>query len=285
MVINYNYDEIKSSPLTNLTPYSTASIIHSHTFWEFSLILDGICKNKINGNAATTMSKGNMFCLRPCDYHQLSLSGKNYLHRDFYVSVEKMEKICSLFSDTFYAELMNGTTLDQYEVNINNYADINEKANMLHQVNSYSPEFLENIHTIIIIELLGIISCAQNKHLSSTPAWLQQLFLDISNVQSFDYSIEEICKRTGYSHSNICKMFKRYYGTTLSSAITKNKITYSANMLGSKKIIDISLSLGWDNPKNYTIEFKKVFGITPSEYILKNNLKSIPLPKNENNPQ
>jgi hypothetical protein len=49
--------------------------------------------------------------------------------------------------------------------------------------------------------------------------------------------------------------------------LNKSKIILSANLLGKEKIIDIAMSFGWENPNNYTIAFKKVFGITPQKYI------------------
>ena len=70
----------------------------------------------------------------------------------------------------------------------------------------------------------------------------------------------------------------------------QSKIIFSSNLLGQEKIIDIALAFGWENPKNYTIAFKKVFGITPQEYrkLLKEGISPLPsrkfsdLPRFEN---
>lgn len=80
-------------------------------------------------------------------------------------------------------------------------------------------------------------------------------------------SVKEI---VGFSHSYICKMFKKYYNTTLIAYHNKNKVLYSRNLLNTHKIIEIANELGWDNPKNYAKEFKKVFGMSPKQYAMQN---------------
>lgn len=58
----------------------------------------------------------------------------------------------------------------------------------------------------------------------------------------------------------------------------QSKIIFSSNLLGQEKIIDIALAFGWENPKNYTIAFKKFFGITPQKYrkLLKEGISPLP---------
>jgi len=50
------------------------------------------------------------------------------------------------------------------------------------------------------------------------------------------------------------------------------KVKYSVSMLAENSIsINVIAGLlGWDNPNNYIIAFKKVYGVTPMQY--KNSL-------------
>ena len=87
----------------------------------------------------------------------------------------------------------------------------------------------------------------------------------------YDYvelTITEIVQKTGFSQGYISNLFKKYYGETIISYHNKMKVLYSVNMLGKMKIIEIANSLGWENPKNYSIEFKRVYGVSPKAYEL-----------------
>ena len=55
-------------------------------------------------------------------------------------------------------------------------------------------------------------------------------------------------------------------GKTLLSYNNAIKLRESTNLLKTHTVMQTASILGWDNPKNYNIAFKKVFGITPSQY-------------------
>jgi AraC-like DNA-binding protein len=244
--------------------------MHSHTFFEFTIILDGSCNSIINNGKKTILHKGDMIFLRPGDIHMLNPITKNYRHRDFYVTEDKMKHICDIFSDTFYEELLSPEVNLQYILDINEYTLLNQKSFVFdtpYLSDSKTEEKLDQLHTSIIIQLLGVIINRSLPTNTNVPEWLSSLFLHLSSFHYVNNSINDIIATTGYSHSYICQKFKSTYGTTLLDCLNKSKIILSTNLLGKEKIIDIAMSLGWDNPKNYTIAFKKVFGITPQKYI------------------
>ena len=78
--------------------------------------------------------------------------------------------------------------------------------------------------------------------------------------------LREIIETTGYSNAYVTTMFRKYYGMTLIQYHNKMKVIYSTSLLGKERILDIAYSLGWDNPKNYSIAFQKVYSITPKKY-------------------
>jgi AraC-like DNA-binding protein len=244
--------------------------MHSHTFFEFTLILDGTCNSIINNGNKNILHKGDMIFLRPGDIHMINPISKNYRHRDFYVPVDKMKHICSIFSKTFYQELFSEDLNLQYILDINEYTLLDQKSSIFdiaYPHDSKAEEKLDQLHISIIIQLLGIMINRTLPTNNNVPEWLSSLFLHLSSFHYVNHSIDEIIATTGYSHSYVCQKFKKTYGTTLMECLNKSKIILSANLLGKEKIIDIAMSFGWENPNNYTIAFKKVFGITPQKYI------------------
>jgi len=265
----YGMDEIENTPYTKVSVFSYANLLHSHVFFEFMLVLNGHCISEINGGPPTILEKGDLILIRPGDYHRITPKDRIYSHRDFYVTTEKMQRLCTSFSDDFYTRMMSPIFKHQHKLLINEFSSITSKALFLgEKIESENSMQLDYLHSSIIIQLLANMFDFCEKQ-SQVPQWLYKLHLELSQFYWVDKTIDEIIKKTSYTHGYVCRKFKEYYGTTLISFHNRNKIIFSQTLLGKQKIIDIAYLLNWENPKNYSIEFKKVYGISPSEYVKK----------------
>lgn len=265
----YDASILKETPYTRLTIGCSSSDTHAHSFFEFAVILNGQCLSSINHAPSDLLSKGDVIFVRPGDCHNIQECSLQYRHRDFYVDIEKMKKICIIFSDTFFDEMMSRKQISKFRLNADEFSVIENKAKFLGQVNfnlgANSP-YLDQLHTSIIIDLLCKLIIFKINEANNIPAWLEDLYLKLTSFDYIDFSIDEIIRSTQYSHGYICQMFKKYYHTSLIAYHNRNKILYSCSLLSQMKIIDIASRLGWDNPKNYALEFKKVFNISPIQY-------------------
>lgn len=264
----YTENHIKDNPRAQFSFFSYHSVQHGHIFWEFTVVLDGICHNRINQDPVDILEKGQMYFIRPGEYHQLKLHGAKYLHVDFYYTDEHVRNTCKIFGEDFYDRLCAMPDTHKIDIDINTQNLLVEKASLLNIPDPDSQKYLDQLHTLVLVELLGIVLQLRHR-LSTAPKWLSDLYIQTANIQSFDLTVKDLCSKIGYSHSYVCKLFKQYYGITLIDCINRNKVVYSVSLLGKEKIIDIALRLGWENPNNYTKKFKQVFGITPKEYLRK----------------
>lgn len=73
--------------------------------------------------------------------------------------------------------------------------------------------------------------------------------------------------------SHITRVFKSVYGITLSNYISEYRINEAVNLLSNtdKKIKDISDSLGYTNSNVFIRTFKKIKGVTPTQFRLSDN--------------
>ena len=72
----------------------TSPIPHKHDFFEFTVITSGTCNHFIDDNPPTQLSRGDLYFITPKNNHRLTRLQENSQHRDFYVTTEKMDKIC-----------------------------------------------------------------------------------------------------------------------------------------------------------------------------------------------
>lgn len=262
----YDINEIKSTPYSKVSGFSHAAIVHSHKFFEFTIILNGRCNSIINNGEKKVLQAGTLLFMRPGDIHMLNPITPDYRHRDFYITIEKMKHICDIFSGTFFNDLFSPGQKLEYHIAMDECNLLDNKASVFDFKNSQKTT-LDYIHTALITQLLGIIVNQSLPSGNAIPDWLSSLYLHLSSFHYVNKNVNEIVATTGFSHSYVCQKFKNTYGTTLIDCLNKSKVILSVSLLGKEKIIDIAMALGWENPKNYTLAFKKVFGVTPQKYI------------------
>lgn len=126
----------------------------------------------------------------------------------------------------------------------------------------------------MIIQLLRRLSVEKNPDViflnkDDFYAKLTDIIIDYfrTNVNS-KLSLTDVCNKVNYSRSFLCKVFKAQTGETLSSYFNRLKIQESQKLLDetNMSITDISKELAFTDVKYFGSLFKKIVGMTPSEY-------------------
>lgn len=89
----------------------------------------------------------------------------------------------------------------------------------------------------------------------------------LSNL-SQDISVQSIAFRLGLHPSHLSRLYKLEMGENISDYITQLKLEKSIRLLKSsaKKVYEISIEVGYQNPHYFIKLFKKKYGTTPQEY-------------------
>jgi len=83
-----------------------------------------------------------------------------------------------------------------------------------------------------------------------------------------DLGIDEVAEAAGVSCSYFCVLFKQQTGSTFLDYLTRYRIDKACSILRNSdvKVFQIAPLVGYQDPKYFTQVFKKVVGMTPSEY-------------------
>ncbi len=83
-----------------------------------------------------------------------------------------------------------------------------------------------------------------------------------------EISVGKLAALCGYSETYFMKLFKKTTGMTCVDCINRVRLSQAANYLLSSPsdIIDIALSVGYNNVSYFNRQFKAVYGSTPKEY-------------------
>lgn len=85
-------------------------------------------------------------------------------------------------------------------------------------------------------------------------------------------TIEEVASQSGYSLYHFCRVFSICKGVSVMEYIRGRRLSLAARELFTgRKIIDIALEYGFETPSGFTKAFRKAFGYSPTQYIVRMN--------------
>lgn len=152
--------------------------------------------------------------------------------------------------------------------NLNIYSDKLNKINNICKINIVMNEFLDfmskdNTDYIIREKLIG------NREVNIL---LNPVLIYISENYSEKITLESVSKACNLSVFYLSKLFKKNTGMKFIDYINLYKIEKAKQLLENTDmcIINISMSLGYDESGYFSKVFKKVVGVTPSAYRNKN---------------
>ncbi|RKI40064.1 response regulator [bacterium D16-51] len=103
---------------------------------------------------------------------------------------------------------------------------------------------------------------------SSSESILDDILHYIQHNYQNDLTLEMIAKLFGYNNSYLGKMFKEKTGKNFNSYLECVRIEHAAELLKSTnfKIYEISAKTGYKNVEYFQKKFKKIMGVTPTQY-------------------
>ena len=136
--------------------------------------------------------------------------------------------------------------------------------------NNYPAIAIDALTTSIITELFGQLSLVAP--IDTTLAGQKQIYLDIMDYVKLNNNrnirISEIADHFGYNEKYLSHLFAKLTGIPLKQYILNQKIDAANFMLTdtNKPISDIAKELGYPDVHNFSRMYKKVTGLTPSDF-------------------
>jgi len=178
--------------------------------------------------------------------------GKEYTH---YVEELKQNKFVKIPADKLYK-----------------FKEILAKAE--HENRRKSKDYIE-MQRLYLRELLVFISryriIGEKSSLKDSYRLIEECAVFISRNPSADLSLDTLAKRFALSTGYFSKLFKSVTGVGLSEYINISRISYAEKLLssGEKSITEIALKCGFNDSNYFATVFKKIKGVSPKKYSLK----------------
>jgi AraC-like DNA-binding protein len=84
-------------------------------------------------------------------------------------------------------------------------------------------------------------------------------------------TIRELSKRVGLSESKLKNGFREVYGNTLHQFVLEHRLAHAKALLdtGKYRVSEVADRIGYGNRSHFISAFRKKYGITPKQYLLK----------------
>ena len=89
----------------------------------------------------------------------------------------------------------------------------------------------------------------------------------IKNHLSEQMTLRDMAKRTAMSKSSFCESFRKITGETFNNYLNRERVERAAVLIKSGKLVfQVASELGYRDSSTFYRNFKKRFGVSPSEY-------------------
>jgi len=152
----------------------------------------------------------------------------------------------------------------------------------------FSDQILQlNIHNLLSLkvalqkkysEQLSKLPIITSPESSQDEIFLQKLQQIIEeNIANTDLDLSFITSEIGMSKSVLYKKFSALTNLSLNEFIKTQRLKHAVDYFqkGETSILSVALQVGFNDPKYFSREFKKIYGITPNDYIKNKGLDEI----------
>lgn len=256
--------------------------MHSHEFWELTYVFEGEGENE-TADGLKKVITGDFLFIKPGAEHSITTPdmGKHGLTRicnclikdSFLKNIIQKYNIAELSAYSLY-DMITGTMPFCIQLRDDNAGNIRHLIWLVvHEYNHYTSGSSLIIESSIAILLLSIIRIYEyrEKKLTSTVSRrkdIDELTKYIRTNFGQKLTLELLAERLHFSREYLSRCFKEYTGKNISEFIAETRISHAKQMLRSLSfsIEYIGEYCGYQSPATFQKAFKKIVGVSPSEY-------------------
>ena len=248
MDVKYDF-EIKNDFLIN----NTENYVKSNAYTKILYVKSGISEIILKENPVL-LNEGDSVIIPPFSTFQPSDISKNtaefsylsyFIHKNNFAFPKNTSLICKSSSDE-----LSKTLKDFFSIYIiNSDIDYLLKKSLEYKILYHAEKAIEKSDRNIHPKLLPLISFIENNY-------------------SQNFTTADLARSANISESGVYKLFTAYSNKSPKQYIRECRLSHAVNLLlnSTKPIAGIALETGFYDQFYFSKEFKKEFGVSPSEY-------------------
>lgn len=243
--------------------------IHIHDCCEVLLCVEG-GKNFLINDKVYDVNDGDLFIINQFEAHKITFEpGKKFCRYVMQVHPEFLYGQSSAMTDLSHCFFTRGSGVShKIALSPNEREKFINHIKRIEETYSFGDDVIKNV---IAVELLVMINSAfvshSNADKAAGSASMKNAIDYINKNFNQPLSLDKIAQNSYVSVNQLCRLFNKYCGTTVSKYITSLRITEAKKLLASgKNVTDTAVLCGFEDYANFIRVFKKHVGVTPGKY-------------------
>ncbi len=254
---------------------NTTTDIHVHECCEVFFCVSG-GKTFFIGDRVYEANDGDIFLLNPFEAHKVMSSGPLFERFVMHVHPTFLYNNSTLETDLSHGFYTRGECISQkLALKPDESEQFQSFINTLKQTFEYGDDIQKHLTALHMLVFVNKLFTEQNKGLSNPYRFenktIEQSLRFINGNFDQPLSLEIIAKNSYISVNELCRLFKKHLGTTVTKYILSKRITEAKKLLNTGMSVgETAHSCGFQDYANFIRSFKKIVGVSPGKYAASN---------------
>lgn len=263
-------DSMISSYRSNLLDRNTfPSSLHFHDYYEVVVILEGdiryVCED-----ITMKPERGDVIVIPPGKFHMSMIAADEtqYARHVFYLYPD----VFSAYDCDGLLDFIHNFSGEQFYFSLS-AANREKLLHLLAELHINSSRYSVEKHALVLANVLQIFYLFNQSAEIRLPAdaYLPSSLMEIQRYIDEHFteilSISDIASHFFYSREHVSRLFKKYFRVSVAEYVLRRRINYSCQLMRSEtKLADICFQAGFSSVPAFIRSFKRVMGMTPSDY-------------------
>ncbi len=242
---------------------------HRHCrVFEFYYLFEGEVTHHFDGYD-TVMKEGDFLMIHEDEYH--SMSGRNFDFFNLILPQEYWDRLLGVLDlgTLFQPDPREHRFSARFPGTQQGWILEDLERLFLYQKTDYGDILLGRFILNLASRIKGLPEIGRKKEeVSEIPSWMKTLFLEVEGRMGDQLTVKNLSELTSRTPEHLSRSFRKHLGMTPSTWLNRQKLDHAALLLEhtNTAVLDIALSLGFDNLGYFYRLFKARFGIPPAVY-------------------
>lgn len=244
------------------------AVCHSHDFYEILYVVQGCCEQEVNG-VPGRMESGEAILLRPGDTHFFSAQSSEMVLLSFSVEAREFALVCAMYGDNVKGE-----------IDREKQPHIFWGAERVACTECRAEEAVFRFEESDCKLLLACFLKAYIDHRrmpQKLPRSLSKAVEEMKKAGNLQQGIVAFTTLSGYSHSQLARLIKKYFGVTVKQYINELRLqsVYRDIVFTDHPITELAEGVGFLSFSHFNKLFKERFGVTPAALRRQNSVRTV----------
>lgn len=242
---------------------------HYHDMYEILVMLGGK-RYLFCDNYCYTMERGTMAVFKPFEIHYAESRESDFYER--YVINFRLEALSPLLSGNelhVLEEKLNSCVIDLTEEQTVLLCRLFKQADECSRLKGFlSEKLLLSAVLLLVMYAAGLSEGAETLSGGTADPQIVSVLKYINEHYRSVVTLDDLSDKVGISKFYLCRRFHEVTGATVMEYLNNVRLTKVHNMLLNTKnsIDDIAFETGFSSAVNLSRAFKKLYGVSPSEF-------------------